>query len=138
MAATKAKRASDDTEPEPAAKAEPTAKAAKVGAKPAATPKQAAATEPAATAVAPVIPVGRTLDAAAGADSSALHPPKIPVPSATPPGTSARKFVRQIIPWVLQELPMCMPSKHGTNDKAMNTRTNNTDAGNPETPKPLP
>ena len=116
MAATKAKRASDDTEPEPAAKA------AKASAKAVATPKQAATPKPAATVVAPVIPVGRTLNTAAGADSSVLQPPKIPVPSATPPGTSARKFVRQIIPWVLQELPNYMKNNHGTSDKAMNAR----------------
>ena len=41
----------------------------------------------------------------AGKSKPFIQRPKVPSPSAAPPGACARTFMRQICPWVLQELP---------------------------------
>ena len=48
--------------------------------------------------------------------------PTVPVPSAAPAGAGARRFMRQIIPWVLQEMPKKMATAHGMDGGPMSSK----------------
>lgn len=104
-----------------AAAAEPAAKAAKSSPPP--PPKADVPAEAEASAAEDAtVPAQKVGVITTATSSRPLERPKVPLPSATPPGTSARKFMRQICPWVLQELPKYMHDHHGTSDIAMNLR----------------
>jgi len=109
-----------------AAKAEAAAKAAASVAKavPPAVPKPAAPTAADSGVAATVVPVVRIAGggAAAASDSDATGRPKIPAPSAAPPGVNAREYMRQICPWVIRELPLFMELNSDTGKAAMHLR----------------
>ena len=71
---------------------------------------------------APATPVARVHAEESSASSGELARPKIPPPSQAPAGTGARNFMRQICPWVLQELPKFMHDHCQTGTDALFVR----------------
>ena len=73
-----------------------------------------------------VVPAARVTGAASSGATSVFRcdgdRPKIPAPSAAPPGANAREHMRLICTWVTRELPLFMDSNSDTGKTAMHLR----------------